>query len=258
EAVGILHCTMGRALKPRVPAPSSPGRAKNAWKTPRRDVSARDVVRPEVFRRRDGPRSWACVEPEPGAAPRRHEPDPIANMDKLSKLHPIRPPRRRRSCPPPSACGPRRSWPTYYARAPMSPRFHRPGPVVTRSRVIDPIVNSLFTTRSRLAAPMVLSDNTVVGASFDGSRFDLIIEVISSVRRSAMIYQNDSGREVQHGQPDLLGHHVTRRLHRGPERQVRLGRAGCGGPRVHQRPGTSGRHLSLRAPDGRDDGGLGD
>jgi hypothetical protein len=51
--------------------------------------------------------------------PRRHEPDPIANMDKLSKLHPIRPPRRRRSCPPPSACGPRRSWPTL-----LCPRTH--------------------------------------------------------------------------------------------------------------------------------------
>ena len=183
QAVGILHHTMWRPLKPRVLAPSAPGRAKNAWKTPRRDVSARDVVRPEVFRRRDGPRSWACVEPEPGAAPRRHEPDPIANMDKLSKLHPIRPPRRRRSCPPPSACGPRRSWPTYYAPAPMSPRLHRPGPVVTRSRVIDPIVNSLFTTRSRLVAPTVLSDNTVVGASFDGSRFpplDLMSDCVVS------------------------------------------------------------------------------
>src|SRR5262249_2516331 len=81
------------------------------------------------------------------------------------------PPRRRRSCPPPSACGPRRSWPTYYAPAPMSPPLHRPRPVVPRSTVIDPIVNSLFTPRSTLVAPMVLSDNTAVGSSFDGSRF---------------------------------------------------------------------------------------
>ena len=33
QAVGILHYTMWRPLKPRVLAPSAPGRAKNAWKT---------------------------------------------------------------------------------------------------------------------------------------------------------------------------------------------------------------------------------
>ena len=77
-------------------------------------------------------------------------------------------------------------------------------------------------------------------------------------RRRTTGWRWRSWTPADHGQADLLGDHVARRLRRRRGRQLRLGRAGRGGARVRQRPRAAGRHLPLRAPDVRGDGLLGD
>ena len=63
---------------------------------------------------------------------------------------------------------------------------------------------------------------------------------------------------THHGPVDLLRDRLSRRLHRGPGGQLRLGRSGRRGPHLHQRPRTADPDLPLRAPHVRGDGGLGD
>ena len=61
-----------------------------------------------------------------------------------------------------------------------------------------------------------------------------------------------------HGEADLHRERLPRRLHRRRERQLRFRGAGRRCLRVHHRPPTPGKYVSLRASHVRDDGRVGD
>src|SRR5215210_9120817 len=70
--------------------------------------------------------------------------------------------------------------------------------------------------------------------------------------------RGESPNGADDGEADLFGDHVARWIHRGRGRQVRVGGARRGGARVRQRARAGRRHVSVRAPDVRDDGLLGE
>ena len=65
-------------------------------------------------------------------------------------------------------------------------------------------------------------------------------------------------KDPLHGQADLFGNHVARRLRRRRGGQLRLGDAGRSGACIRQRPRTADRHLPVRPSDVRGDARLGD